>query len=330
MQSCFRPAWPGLIAFAVALAGAALPRPDHVVIAIYENHGDSSVVGSPKAPYINSLAADAYAARFTQSYALTHPSQPNYIMLFSGSNQGVTSDDVPANLPFKTANLGAALLAKGVSFHAYSEDLPSTGFTGATDKAYARKHAPWVNWQDAPANGIPARSHEAMAAFPSDYSKLATVTFVVPNLQHDMHEGTVEQGDAWLKANLDGYIRWAKAHNSLFILTFDEDENTGGGGTNRIPTLFVGQMVKKGAYSSRITHYEVLRTLEDMYGTSHSGAAADAKPISEVWLPATGMAPRLEVPYMLPWDAGRMRECRADGRAMERGSGTFIPFLAHP
>lgn len=295
--------------------------PDHVVIAIYENHGDSSVVGSPKAPYINSLAADPYAARFTQSYALTHPSQPNYIMLFSGSNQGVTNDAVPANLPFKTANLGAALLAKGVSFHAYSEDLPSAGFTGASNKGYARKHAPWVNWQGSTVNGIPAAAHDPLTAFPSDYSKLAKVTFVVPNLINDMHDGTVQQGDAWLKANLDGYIQWAKAHNSLFILTFDEDEGVNGGATsNRIPTLFVGQMVKQGAYASKITHYDVLRTLEDMYGTAHSGAAADAKPIADVWQPVTGLAPKRGVSYLLRGDGRGHPARRADGRAAGRSA----------
>jgi acid phosphatase len=319
MQFRFRPARPGLIAFAVSFAGAALPKPDHVVIAIYENHGDSSVVGSPKAPYINSLAADPHAARFTQSYALTHPSQPNYLMLFSGANQGVTNDNVPANLPFKTSNLGAALLAKGVSFHAYSEDLPSAGFTGASNKGYARKHAPWVNWQGAPANAIPASAHDPMTAFPTDYSKLATVTFVVPNLQNDMHDGTVQQGDAWLKANLDGYVQWAKTHNSLFILTFDEDEGVNGGATaNRIPTLFVGQMIKPGSYSARITHYDVLRTLEDMYGTAHSGAAADAKAIADAWLPATGLAPRRTVTYLLRGDGREKASRRADGRAAGR------------
>lgn len=30
-------------------------------------------------------------------------------------------------------------------------------------------------------------------------------------------------------------------------------------------------------------HYDVLRTLEDMYGTSHAGNAADAKDISGIW-----------------------------------------------
>src|SRR6202043_1544865 len=85
-----------------------IPTPAHVVIVLEENHAFSQIIGSPNAPYINSLAADPHAALFTQSFALTHPSQPNYLLLFSGSNQGQTSDDTPATV-FTTPNLGAAL-----------------------------------------------------------------------------------------------------------------------------------------------------------------------------------------------------------------------------
>ncbi|GEM_PF-658936 len=271
------------------LAGpaAAIPRPDHVVMLILENHGDSSVIGSTYAPYINKLAGDSLTAKFTQSFALTHPSQPNYLMLFSGSKQGITDDAVPGNLPFKTANLGASLLAKSLTFIGYSDDLPSIGFTGATSNGYARKHAPWVNWQGTGVNGIPSTAHLPFTGFPTDYTTLPTLSIVVPNLQHDMHDGTVAQSDTWIKTYLDGYVQWAKTHNSLFILTFDEDENKGG--PNRVPTFFLGPMVKKGSYSSIINHYNVLRTLEDMYGLTHSGEAATANPITEVWRTPTAV-----------------------------------------
>src|ERR1035438_6592044 len=81
-------------------------RPDHVVIVIQENHAYTQIVGSTAAPYINSLLQDSTVALFSQSYGLTHPSQPNYLMFFSGSNQGVTDDNVPAVNPINTSNLG--------------------------------------------------------------------------------------------------------------------------------------------------------------------------------------------------------------------------------
>ena len=61
----------------------AQKRPDHVLVLLLENHSYLEIKDSTKAPYINSLLVDPLAAAFTQSFALTHPSQPNYIMLFS-------------------------------------------------------------------------------------------------------------------------------------------------------------------------------------------------------------------------------------------------------
>jgi hypothetical protein len=260
---------------------SAVPRPDHIVIVVEENHAYSSIIGSTAAPYINSLAAQG--ASFTASHGVTHPSQPNYIDLFSGSNQGVTSDVVPTT-PFKTANLGAELLAKGLTFAGYSEGLPATGSTVATSGYYARKHAPWVDWQGTSTNQIPAADNRPMTSFPTDFTKLPTVSFVIPNLVHDMHNGTdpakIQAGDTWLRTHLDSYVQWAKTHNSLFIVTFDEDDR---GHANRIPTIFVGPMVTPGTYAESINHYNVLRTVEDAYGLPYAGASASAAPITDVW-----------------------------------------------
>jgi acid phosphatase len=265
---------------AAAAAGGALPRPDHVVVVIEENKSFSSIIGNREAPYINELAGRG--ALFTQSYAIMHPSQPNYIMLFAGANLGVTGDGLPRHLPFAAPNLGAELIAAGLGFRGYSEDLPEDGFRGKKSGDYTRKHNPWVNWQGAPANAIPATCNLPFTAWPADLDRLPTVAFVVPNLEHDMHDGTIAQGDAWLKAQLDGYIRWAASHNSLLIFTFDEDDGHEG---QRIPTLFVGPMVRPGRYEQRITHYDVLRTIEEFYGLAPSGAAANAATIDFCWQP---------------------------------------------
>jgi acid phosphatase len=41
--------------------------------------------------------------------------------------------------------------------------------------------------------------------------------------------------------------------------------------------------VRSGAYGEHISHYNVLRTIEDMYGLAHAGASASASPITDVW-----------------------------------------------
>ncbi|WP_232240786.1 alkaline phosphatase family protein [Kutzneria sp. 744] len=251
---------------------AAVPRPDHVLVVIDENHAQGEIVGNANAPYITGLSKSG--ANFTNSHAISHPSQPNYLALFSGSMQGVTSDTCPKKA-FTTADLGGQALAAGIGFAGYSESMPSDGYTGCTSGTYARKHNPWVDFAD-----VPASSNLRFTGFPTDYTKLPAVSFVVPNLQDDMHDGTVKQGDTWLKQHLDGYIQWAKTHNSVFVLTFDEDDNTT---ANIIPTIITGAGVKTGNFGENINHYSVLRTIEDAYGLPHAGAAANATPITDIW-----------------------------------------------
>jgi len=107
---------------------------------------------------------------------------------------------------------------------------------------------------------------------------------VIPNLNDDMHDGTIQQGDTWLQQHLDTYVQWAVTHNSLFILTFDEDDGSQG---NRIATMFVGQMVVPGQYSELIYHFNLLRTLEDMYDLPYAGVSGNYQPVTDVWIGGT-------------------------------------------
>jgi phosphatidylinositol-3-phosphatase len=254
--------------------GASLPRPDHVVVVIEENRSAASVLGSPSAPYLDALARRG--ATFTQSYGVTHPSEPNYLALFSGSTHGLSDDSCPATgSPYASANLASALRSGGFTFATFSEDLPSAGSTVCSSGQYARKHNPVTDFSN-----VPADLSRPYGAFPADPSTLPTVSFVVPNLDHDMHDGTVSQADVWLHDHLDRYVTWAFTHHSLLVVTWDEDDHSAG---NRIPTLFVGPMVRPGSYAERIDHYAVLRTLTALYGVAAPGLAASAPTISDVW-----------------------------------------------
>jgi acid phosphatase len=254
----------------VAPAPSSVPRFDHVVVVVEENRSYADVIGNSAAPYLNSLASAG--ALFTRSFALTHPSEPNYLALFSGAMHGLTDDSCPHSYP--AANLGSQLIGAGLSFAGYSETMPSDGFTGCSSGQYARKHAPWVNFPN-----VPASDNRMLSRFSSNYAALPTVSFVIPNLDDDMHDGSVAGGDRWLKAHLDGYARWASTHNSLLIVTWDEDDRSAG---NQIATIFYGQSVRPGRYSERITHYRVLRTLQAAYGLPALGGSG-AAPITDVW-----------------------------------------------
>ncbi|ASW57151.1 alkaline phosphatase family protein [Plantactinospora sp. KBS50] len=256
-----------------AQSATSVPRFDHIVLVMFENHAYSQISGSSSAPYFNTLAAQG--AKFTKAYAITHPSQPNYIALFSGSAQGVTDDSCPKT--FTGTNLQSQLVGAGLTFKGYSESMPSNGYTGCSSGTYQRKHNSWVDF-----SSVPAASNLTYASFPSssNYASLPTVAFVTPNMCNDMHDCSVGTGDTWLKNNLDAYAQWAKTHNSLLIVTFDEDNRLA---LNQIYTAFVGAHVTPGSYSEKINHYNVLRTIEASYGLPGINGAASLSPITDVW-----------------------------------------------
>jgi hypothetical protein len=270
-----------------SLALAPIPRPAHTVVVIMENHSYANVIGNASAPYINSLRTEG--ANFTNSHGVAHPSEPNYLALFEGGTEGLSDDSCPHT--YSAANLASGLLATGQTFLGYSESMPSDGYTGCTSGRYARKHNAWVNYRN-----VPASSNLTFGSFPvADFEGLPSVAYVAPNLCNDMHDCSVATGDAWLRSQMDGNVQWAKTHNSLFVLTFDESDST-----NSIPTIFVGAMVQPGEYGERVDHYRVLRTLEDMYGIPATGLSASSEPIASVWQ----SAPPADTPTPTPTGSG--------------------------
>ncbi|MFF3693714.1 alkaline phosphatase family protein [Streptomyces sp. NPDC002221] len=266
--------WAGLGGTSSAQAAASVPTPDHVLVVVFENHAYDQVIGSSSAPYINSLKSGG--ASLPASYAETHPSQPNYYAMFSGSTQGITDDSCVTPGFSSAPNLASELIAAGKTWASYNETLPSQGSTKCTSGKYAQKHNPWFGFSN-----VPTSSAYTFAQFPTDYTKLPQVSYVVPNLCSDMHDCSVSTGDTWLKNNLGAYATWAKTHNSLLVVTFDEDNRLAG---NRIPTVLYGQPVTPGSSSSATyNHYNLLRTIEDMYGTGHAGQAANSTDITGIW-----------------------------------------------
>jgi hypothetical protein len=264
-------------ALTASIAGAtgALPRtPRAVVVIVEENKSFQQIVEEPEhTPYLAELIKQG--ALFTHSVGLAHPSQPNYFALFAGAITR-NGDSCPASGLATTApNLATELLATHRTFRAYSEDLPQPGFRGCVNREYARKHAPWTHFDNIPVTaGVPLTALRS-------YDELPNVAFIIPNLLNDMHSASRERGDAWLRARVDPLVTWAKAHDSLIIVTWDESSSAL---SNHIPTIFVGPMVKPGLYDEPVNHYRVLRTIEDLFRIpSHAGHAAEAPPITDVW-----------------------------------------------
>jgi hypothetical protein len=289
---------------------SGLPVYDHVVIVIEENKDYGEIIGNRHAPYLNQLRTEG--ANLTRMFAEEHHSQGNYFWLFSGSDQNVGFYDLVPTAPIKAPNLGAELFTNGRTFAGYSEDLPTAGSlvdwakNAAGKTSYARKHNPWSSFSFPPKNQLAGSANRPFTDFPNreeNFARLPTVAIVVPGLKNDMHDGLVRhsipKGDEWLKAHIDAYYQWAKLHNSLLIVTWDENDHQfdkrhptgitvpgltnpfaatttakGRSIQNRIATILAGAQIKPGDYpeGKGVTHVNLLRTLEAMYGLPRAGA----------------------------------------------------------
>jgi len=240
-----------------------------VVVVVMENEERSSVIGSPHAPYLTRLAR-TYATA-PRSYAIRHPSLPNYLALVSGSTQGITNDCTSCEA--HGTNLGDQLTAKGVSWRSYAEGLPKPCFTGAFSGRYAKKHDPFAYW---PSTRCGHRA--SFDALDSDLRRgtLPAFALVVPDLCHDMHDCSVAVGDRFLSVLVPRLLKGLGPHGYL-VLTFDEGSSSVHGG-GQITTIVAGPGAARGrVQATPVTHYGVLRTIEDTFGVPRLGAAADPR-----------------------------------------------------
>ncbi|WP_426408145.1 alkaline phosphatase family protein [Bradyrhizobium ganzhouense] len=238
--------------------------PSHIVVLSLENENYSDIVGSAQAPYLNSLIAQGML--LTNDYGVTHPSQPNYIALFSGSTQGVTTNGTFPQLPASVPTLASTLAASGHTFGGYAETTADP------------ERQPWMDFANSANDG------HNFSAFPqtaAGFANLPTVSFVSPNDADNMtptsdNGGGIPAGDAWVQANLSAYAAWAEANNSLLIVTFDEN-NTNPAVTypDHVAAIVVGGGVPAGVVNaSPAGPYSLLATIESLYGAAPIGASA--------------------------------------------------------
>jgi acid phosphatase len=239
-----------------------------------ENKNSSEVIGQSDQPYTNSLA-NTYGLA-TQSYAFGHPSLPNYLDIVSGSNQGVTDDNPPSSHSFPGAQtLADQLAAAGISEKAYAENLPADPTNDSGE--YAVRHVPWEYFPNAKITVANASS------LTSDLNGSSPPAFVwyTPNLIDDEHDGTVQQGDAFLSSFIPSVqaTSWYKSGGQI-IVEWDESDtdNTGinGGDGGRVSTIVVSDALKANPRQSteNVDTAGVLHSIEDAYGLPHLGGSS--------------------------------------------------------
>jgi hypothetical protein len=235
----------------------------HVVWIMLENVG-YSVVGSPSAPYLNSLANSCGLA--TSDFAITHPSLPNYIALTSGSAQGISDDNEPSSHPLNVASIFSQLNG---NWRTYAESMP-TACDRVTSGQYAARHNPAVYYTN-----LPTCARDDVA-FSNPLNLSAAFTLIVPNICNDMHSCPVATGDAWLKQYVSQMLSSPqyRARTLALFITFDENNEAT---SNQIPTVVVAPSVPKGLrVATRFTHYSLLRTTETLLHLPLLGGARSA------------------------------------------------------
>ena len=269
----------------------------HVVVVLMENEEYGSVIGSPSAPYQNSLASTyALAADYT---GVAHPSLPNYLALVAGSTFGVTSDCSPAqcSVPSSTTSVATLLDAHGLTWKEYAESMPAPcSQTDSPDGLYVTKHDPFVYFDAITGNtGTGAtsaycNSHVAsMTQFYSDLQagSLPSYSFITPNTCDDAHSCALAAGDTWLSTFVPKIVNSSSFSSTALFIVYDEgspNDLTGGGG--QVPCILVSPFAKPGYVShATYSHYSLLATVEAIFGLGNLGRNdATASPMSDMFV----------------------------------------------
>lgn len=269
-------------------SGSVLPSSRHVVWVMEENQSYSTVVGATGVwPNLNALIAAG--ALPTNYYANAHPSIGNYFMLTTG--QLLTADDSSTEV-FNVDNVARRMLAANIPFRVYAEGI-TQGYVGGDEGLYLIRHNPFAMLRDVASNKTVANAVIwPFTQFEMDAAsgKLPAFSYIVPDVNDDAHNGTPQQADTWLEANvvkpLEATAAFQAGGDGVLIVDFDEaeDSDTTNGGGHVAPVLW-GPIVKAGYRQQSTTvyqHQSMLRTFMELLGLPNPmGAAADAPDMAE-------------------------------------------------
>ena len=258
------------------------PTYKHIVWIFFENHSYSTIIGASDAAYFNFLAAKCGLA--TNYHNVTHPSLPNYISATSGLGLAAlnpfTGDCDPTGTCMTNAK---SIFAQGESWKAYEDSMPSNCYLSDAGN-YAVRHNPatyYTTLRGCSTHDVPYTKLAADLAS----NALPAFSFITPNLIHDMHDGTVADGNQWLAANLPAILASPeyKTDTTAIFITWDEGE---GGSSDacaanatdvgcHIAALVISPSTPAGTRSARLfNHYSLLATVEQLLSLPKLGRAA--------------------------------------------------------
>lgn len=258
--STTRPSGTHVSAAAPAAGTVAAPaaKVTKLLVVVEENHSLAQM--KTGMPYTFRLAKRyGYATGY---HAITHPSLPNYLAIAGGNTYGVTDDAEPSAHRLAGRSVFGQALAHHRTAAVYAQSMPTHCAT-VSNGTYAVKHNPWAYFVG---ERRQCRAHDVgMRRFGRDVAagRLPAVGMVVPDLQHDAHDGTLQQADAWfrvLMARVFAGPDWRSGHLAV-VLTADEDD---GGQGNRVLTVVVHPSQRHHVVSRRLSHYSLTRLYDEV------------------------------------------------------------------
>ncbi|KAF9890960.1 hypothetical protein FE257_005217 [Aspergillus nanangensis] len=211
----------------------------------------------------------------TNYFAITHPSQPNYVAAAGGNTFGIT-DDSTHYISSSTKTIVDLLENGGVSWSVYQEDMPYSGFeanyknqkTGAND--YVRKH----KYGNPHPHRLAKSKNLTMFYHDLDNNKLPQWMFITPNMTNDGHDSSLATAGSWSRNFLTPLLSNSNFNvdGTLVMLTFDEGTTSG---TNQIYAVLLGSAVSSAKVgtkdSTKYNHYSLLSTVERNWDLGNLG-----------------------------------------------------------
>jgi hypothetical protein len=261
---------------------------DRILIVVLENQHYGIAI---KDGTLGALAQQGTS--FSNFDGLFHPSYPNYLAMIGGKEfemnelNGDDQVDFPNDSQHRT--IADLMTENGLHWKNYIEDYPGSQFLGAKAGRFVRRHAPFLSFaKNKPeyfANIVSVDPADPNNRFVSDVKShaLPEYSFYTPNVINDGNSSSLKTASAWLKDFLDNKFPPAARVGTLIVVTFDESQ--GKEKSNRIYTIFLGDMVlANNPATQAYNHYNVLRTVEDNFGlVPLSYGDFHAAPIMGIW-----------------------------------------------
>lgn len=216
----------------------------------------------------------------TNYWALTHPSEPNYIASVGGDTFGLTSDS-SVTLPKNVSTIVDLLEEAHITWGEYEQGLPYTGYQGTTysnnkEGNYVRKHNPLVSY-DSVTNNITRLSRiKNFTEFEKDLTNksLPQWMFITPNMINDGHNSNINTAGSWCRSFLEPLLKNKYfISNTMVLITFDENESYNK--QNKVWALILGGSINDAYHNTTdntyYTHYSELSTIENNWNLHNLG-----------------------------------------------------------